>query len=85
MFDGAAASLPSRRFFSKVSSERGKEGEGRTWVALAQIKIKFKYPKISKNIFLERQTICGGKWRMFWNNILESFICFEMEFSELIN
>jgi hypothetical protein len=46
---------------SKVSSERGKEGEGRTWVVLAQIKIKFKYPKISKNIFSERQTICEGK------------------------
>jgi len=45
---------------SKVSSETGK-GEGRTWVVLAKIKIIFKYPKISKNISSERQTICGGK------------------------
>jgi hypothetical protein len=38
---------------SKVSRERGKEGEGRSWVVLAQIKKYFKYPKFSKNIFLK--------------------------------
>jgi len=36
-----------------LQGERQRRIGERTWVVLAQIKIIFKYPKISKNIFLK--------------------------------
>jgi hypothetical protein len=54
--------------------ERERRRADRTWVVLAQIKIIFKYPKFSKNIFLNDKQFVEENEEffemLFWNIFL---------------
>jgi len=47
-------------FSPKSPGREGKKDRGENLGGFGTNKLIFKYPKFSKNIFPQRQTICGG-------------------------